>query len=68
MPRISSLEEFSELPSLIFVLIIFSYLLLHAIFTCIFCKWLLVCCLIGFYQPNRDDDDDDDGTVTDNLS
>ena len=29
------------------------------IFTFIFCKWL-VCCLTGFYQPNRDDDDDDD--------
>ena len=27
---------------------------LHVIFTFIFCKWL-VCCLTGFYQPNRDE-------------
>ena len=33
--------------------------MLHIIFTFIFCKWL-VCCLTGFYRPNRDDDDDDD--------
>ena len=32
---------------------------MHIIF--IFFKWL-VCCLAGFYQPNRDGDDDyDDG-------
>ena len=37
----------------------YSYLLLHIIFTFIFCKWL-VCCLNGFYNPNRDDDDDGD--------
>ena len=32
---------------------------MHVIFIFIFCQWL-VCCLTGFYQPNRDDDDDDD--------
>ena len=31
-------------------------LLLHVVFTFIFCKGL-VCCLTGFYQPNRDDDE-----------
>lgn len=31
-------------------------LLLHVVFTFIFCKGL-VCCLNGFYQPNRDDDE-----------
>ena len=66
MPRISSLEEFSELPSLIFSKLFFYLLLCN--FTFMFCKWF-VYYLIGFNQPNRDDDDDDDdGTVTDNLS
>ena len=31
-------------------------LLLHVVLTFIFCKGL-VCCLTGFYQPNRDDDE-----------
>ena len=31
-------------------------LLLHVVFTFIFSKGL-VCCLTGFYQPNRDDDE-----------
>jgi len=40
--------------------------LLHVICTFIFCKWL-VCCLTGFYQPNRDNDDDDDDGDDDDV-